>query len=554
MTTSAREPLPVPDHFPVQWPEPAMQSLYWIWDQVHHPHPKTPLSATFEASAFSEGTTHGFQALAMPINYHTFVANGYWYDAMEFLEKAATFPPPWWPRVEQEFLRRLPLLTQTWEREYLPEVQAMNQRLRDFDCAGASTPELLAFIDETHRLRVRAWELHMLAVIPVIGAASRFAEVYEQFLGRPDGSEPYLMLQGFENLTVESGKALWQLSRRALAEPTIARLIADTPVQQLPEELPRSPEGRAFWEEFRRYLDKHGWRSDAFELADPAWVEDPTIPLNTLQDFLQAPDDADPAFQQQRARAERERLVEETLARLDGHEGKAVFEMTLGVAQQYLPIQENHNFYIDQMNTVLLRHPFLELGRRLSDAGAIAVRDDVFFLTRDELAEAAMQPRARDWAALVAERQAERERQATIVPPRELGTPLPEGVRRNAISTAFFGARPEPSPDPKVITGIGASAGTVTATARVVRSLAEADKLQPGDALVCETTMPAWTPLFATVSAVVVDSGGVLSHCAIVAREYRVPCVVGTQVGTQVLKDGQRITVDGSQGIVRIES
>jgi phosphoenolpyruvate synthase/pyruvate phosphate dikinase len=71
--------------------------------------------------------------------------------------------------------------------------------------------------------------------------------------------------------------------------------------------------------------------------------------------------------------------------------------------------------------------------------------------------------------------------------------------------------------------------------------------------LVCEMTMPAWTPLFATVSAVVADSGGVLSHCAIVAREYRIPCVVGTYVGTRVLKDGQRITVDGAQGIVRIE-
>jgi len=71
--------------------------------------------------------------------------------------------------------------------------------------------------------------------------------------------------------------------------------------------------------------------------------------------------------------------------------------------------------------------------------------------------------------------------------------------------------------------------------------------------LVCEMTMPAWTPLFATVSAVVADSGGVLSHCAIVAREYRIPCVVGTYVGTQVLKDGQRITVDGAQGIVHIE-
>ena len=541
------------DNFPVHWPDAAMEALHWTWDQVHHPHPKTPLSATFEAEALSEGASRGFQALAIPINYRVFVANGYCYGAMEFLEETTSFPPPWWPKVEQEMLRRLPGLTQTWEQEYLPEVQAMNQRLRDHDYASATTPELLAFIDETARLRARAWDLHMQVVMPVMGAASRFAEVYEQILGKPDGNEPYLMLQGYENLTVEAGKALWQLGRRALAEPAVARLIADTPVERLPEELQRSPEGSAFWEEFQRYLDRFGWRSDAFELADPAWVEDPAIPLNTLQDYLQAPDDADPALKQERSREEREQLVQEAMERLDGQESKPLFEMMLRVSQQYLPIQENHNFYIDQMNTVLLRRPFLELGRRLAEAGTVAERDDIFFLRYDELADAATKPQARDWPALVAERRAEHERWAAVVPPRELGTEPEGGVIDNPLTAAFFGTQPEPSQDPQVINGIAASAGTVTATVRVVRSLAEAHKLQPGDVLVCEMTMPAWTPLFATVAAVVADSGGVLSHCAIVAREYRIPCVVGTQIGTQVLKDGQRITVDGAQGIVRIE-
>ena len=72
--------------------------------------------------------------------------------------------------------------------------------------------------------------------------------------------------------------------------------------------------------------------------------------------------------------------------------------------------------------------------------------------------------------------------------------------------------------------------------------------------MVCEMTLPPWTPLFSTVSAVVADTGGILSHCAIVAREYRIPCVVGTGVGTVTIKDGQTVTVDGSKGIVRIES
>jgi pyruvate,water dikinase len=93
----------------------------------------------------------------------------------------------------------------------------------------------------------------------------------------------------------------------------------------------------------------------------------------------------------------------------------------------------------------------------------------------------------------------------------------------------MFGLVPiEPSTDPDVIRGIAASPGTVQGTARVVRTLEEASKLQQGDVMVCEMTVPTWVPLFATVSGMVADSGGVLSHCAIVAREFRLPAVVGT--------------------------
>ena len=86
----------------------------------------------------------------------------------------------------------------------------------------------------------------------------------------------------------------------------------------------------------------------------------------------------------------------------------------------------------------------------------------------------------------------------------------------------------------------------------MVRSLAEAGNLQAGDVLVAETTMPAWTPLFASAAAVVTDTGGVLSHCAVVAREYGIPAVVGVGVATGALRDGQVVEVNGSTGLVRI--
>jgi pyruvate,water dikinase len=112
----------------------------------------------------------------------------------------------------------------------------------------------------------------------------------------------------------------------------------------------------------------------------------------------------------------------------------------------------------------------------------------------------------------------------------------------------------EPEREPDIIRGVPASPGLVQGTAKVVLNLAEASKLQKGDIMVCPMTLPPWTPLFSTVAGVVADTGGILSHCAIVAREYRLPAVVGTVIGTRTIKDGMKITVDGTKGIVRIES
>jgi pyruvate,water dikinase len=116
----------------------------------------------------------------------------------------------------------------------------------------------------------------------------------------------------------------------------------------------------------------------------------------------------------------------------------------------------------------------------------------------------------------------------------------------------FFGAAHMATDDHTLIRGNRGSPGKATGSARVVRSLAGAGKLQPGDVLVVETTAPPWTPLFATAAAVVSDTGGILSHCAVVAREYGIPAVVGTGNATSRLADGQLIEVDGDAGTIRV--
>ena len=161
---------------------------------------------------------------------------------------------------------------------------------------------------------------------------------------------------------------------------------------------------------------------------------------------------------------------------------------------------------------------------------------------------------AGDLRELVAERKEQLERHRALEPPFQLGTdygpppdsPLSRGFGR------FFGTPPEPSQEEGVLNGHAGSPGKVRGIARIVRTLAEAEKLQRGDILVTVTTAPPWTPLFSTAGAIVTDTGGILSHCAVVAREYRIPAVVGTGAATRVFSDGQLLEVDGDSGTVSV--
>src|SRR3990172_2683002 len=127
------------------------------------------------------------------------------------------------------------------------------------------------------------------------------------------------MLQGFANKTGESGAELWKLSRQALESPAMAENIRATPVRRLAAELRRTDEGREFMEAFGAYLDEYGWRSGAFELADPSWREEPAVPLGILREYLHQPDEHDPLRLEAKAAAERDRVVTDTLTRLHGH-------------------------------------------------------------------------------------------------------------------------------------------------------------------------------------------------------------------------------------------
>jgi phosphohistidine swiveling domain-containing protein len=197
----------------------------------------------------------------------------------------------------------------------------------------------------------------------------------------------------------------------------------------------------------------------------------------------------------------------------------------------------------------------MEFGGRLAQAEMLDAANDAFYLTPEELQNSRNVPMKR----LVQERRAEMEHFSHVPPPLKLGTmPAFEledgGPVMPALSKGEFRPSGTSPHEAHSVKGIPGSARVARGTARVIHSLAEAGKLQPGDVLVAEFTVRPWTPLFARASAIVTDSGGVLCHSAVVAREYRIPAVVGTGHAASTFQDGQLLGIGRLRACPRISS
>jgi pyruvate,water dikinase len=215
-----------------------------------------------------------------------------------------------------------------------------------------------------------------------------------------------------------------------------------------------------------------------------------------------------------------------------------LFLRTLTKTRLLFQIREDTHFYATMVQPII-RRVALELGRRLTEAGALDEVEEVFHLQLIEI-----QNVGKSWPpseqtitqirSLVARRKAKRASLANkpMVDPRLLTATLQAGAKNVLLS------------------GTSGSPGVATGPAKIVHDISEFGKLRAGDILIAPVTNPAWTPLFQRAVAVVVDTGGSASHAAIVAREYGIPAVMGTMNGTKELEDGQRIKVDGSRGMV----
>ena len=567
--------IPNPPDFSVAWDDPRDAKLTW----TTIPQYKTPITPLIYAvvGAFMVGGNAGMKLAGLPFEVRIQRINTYAYmgmvpkdappeavmKAMGLLNRAA-------PGVFKMMMSKVgagmskqqeaalnPLVERFesyWLDDLLPEIKQHIAYFESSDLRGMSLNQLRAHLAETFKRVERMGALHGV-LMPMLFAMSQFEEMYCELFESATTLDALKLTQGFDNKTLEGDRALWRLSRTARSIPEVHSILIEHEASDVIHALEKSVASQQFLTGLRAWIAQYGQRlNSAFALTEPSWIENPLSVIQNLQAYVAMPDlrpDMEPAA----LAAEREKAVDEARVRLTGYPKPVVarFETLLKAAQVAAVVHEDHNFWIDQRLFYHVRRVILEFGRRLAQAGILETVDDVFYLAADEL----QNDRDVPLKPLVLERKTEMEHFSHVTPPPMLGTmPAFEMTDGGPMVRALFKGELSPAnttnSETDRVVGLSGSAGMARGTARVILSLAEAGNLQPGDVLVTVATEPPWTPLFATAAAVVTNQGGVLSHTAVVAREYRIPAVVGTGNATTTFKDGQLIEVDGNTGTVRV--
>lgn len=399
---------------------------------------------------------------------------------------------------------------QWYERERLPLVQeATDLELVVSRPDLCSDRELLRTIDRAASLagegfysRRRYFQSFVLAYL---------VRAWVRRLAGDDAPELYAdLMSGISHATASANRMLFGLALSAAEDSRIeAALDAPDPAAVL--------EGTAYLGRFERFLNEFGSRE--LSLFGPSWREEPAVVWSMLRSMVRRPTPAAAADRSGAGLRHALTLVRSPL--------RPAFRWLLRKARALEALREDTHF--------LMMRPFpigraaaLELGRRFVNRGLLQRADDALFLVRNEI-EGAVRDGAPSLSDIAVRRR------ALYLAVREDGL----------VPTEWF-------PLPGSLHGVPASGGTAEGTARLISSPADFRRLQAGDILVCRYTNPAWTPLFSVAAGVVAETGGMAAHAAIVAREYRIPAVMGVGGATSLIKDGQSIRLDGSTGEVMI--
>ena len=535
------------DDFPITWPEPGDEELTWQREDAHFGFVVLPLSADWVNEGPSTGIKMRLQAAGVPMKLRAAEFHGRIYMAQRI-----EAPPEQRPAVMREALvkrRELarPLATE-WEQRHRPKVREHFEWMAALRPLEMTAPKAVEAWAELWRRHNHVWLIHMTVTGGAYAAMEELLAMYEELTGRP-GYEAAALTQGLAHTLQQMQRDMYELGETVRRLPDVRAAIASGVID--PEVLRDLPGGDVFAGAFAAFLAKHGQAGQPNEdFVTPSWADDPSALVGEIRRALEAPAEH-PDGRLAKTLAEAEATLERARAILrDRPEQLRRFDELVELARAVGPLTEEHNYWIDRFSQHHMRRSALAFGDRLVADGSIDLREDVFHLYMTEVAGALRDPR--DLRALIAERERRHLRNMRRRAPKTLGAPAAEAAQLPAATRARLdlGYTAEQD-DPSVVKGVAASAGLARGPARLVRDPSDLGRVRAGDVLVCRSSNVSYVPVYGKVAAVVTEVGGSLSHAAVVAREFGVPCVVGTSVALTTLRDGEMVEVDGSAGIVR---
>jgi rifampicin phosphotransferase len=412
------------------------------------------------------------------------------------------------------------------------------------DIRTQSGPALFDFIEANiQELKRIQFDSRSLQVIMAgMEAMSWLNEQLQVWLGEKNAADT-LTQSVPNNVTSEMGLALLDVADVIRPHPQVVAFLQHVDDERFLDELPTLVGGREAYDAIRAYLDKYGMRCvGEIDITRPRWSERPTTLVPVILDNIKLfePGARERRFEQGRQQAQRkEQQVLERLRALPDGERKAEETKQMIDRVRTFSGYREHPKYAMVSRYFIYKQALLAEAERLVQAHALAEKEDIFYLRFQELHDIARGTKVDD--QLIRQRKDAFGSYQALTPPRVLtseGEAVAGSYRRDDLPAG-------------ALVGLPVSAGTVQGRARVILDMAEAD-LEAGDILVTAYTDPSWSPLFVTIKGLVTQVGGLMTHGAVIAREYGLPAVVGVQHATRLIRDGQPIRVNGTDGYVEI--
>lgn len=377
-----------------------------------------------------------------------------------------------------------------------------------------------------------------------MNAAAWINEKMQEWLGEKNAAD--ILSQSVpNNITSEMGLELLNVADTIRPYPEVIAFLQQVKDDNFPDKLVQLNGGQQAWEAIAAYLDKYGMRcAGEIDITRARWSEKPTILVPMILSNIKnlTPGAGKRKFEQglQEALAKEQELLER-LQQLPGGALKAAeTKRMINLVRNYIGYREYPKYSIVS-HSFIYKLALLKEAELLVQANVIREKEDIYYFTFEELREVISAHKANE--QLISQRKAAHQFYEKLTPPRMI-------TSDGEIITGSYKREDLPA---NALVGLAVSSGIVEGRARVIMNMEDAD-LEAGDILVTTFTDPSWTPLFVSIKGLVTEVGGLMTHGAVIAREYGLPAVVGVENATRLIKDGQHIRVNGTDGYVEILS